>query len=467
MSETIKRLQAERASELEKAQQITVSAKDCGEDLTDEELSAVNSHVAKSKDLAAQIEAEEKRETSRLQALADLDDEVASATRQPEAGYRTNPSRSDSPSIRAIRGEATGKFEHFGEFLFKVRQAAELPSAADSRLRAAPMGSAPGMRGDVDSLGGFLIPDEYSSRILERMYSTGELLSRIKAVGFYLPLQRNTIKIPRVVETSRADGARSGGIRGYWVGETSSITDSKPAVGQMTLTLNKAGALGYITEEMLEDAPASGAFLERLLTNELLFTVEDAIVTGDGSAKPLGLTNANCAVSVTIETNQTGSTVWGPNITSMWARLFAGCRKTSVWLVDQSVEPFLFSLTLEGRYGSAATSVEGIPLYYPAGSLLNQGQYGILMGRPVIPVEYCAAVGTVGDIILWDPASYVLVDKAGDPKAASSIHVRFATDEQTFKATYRVDGQPTWASALTPHSAGDSLSCIVTLAART
>jgi HK97 family phage major capsid protein len=283
----------------------------------------------------------------------------------------------------------------------------------------------------------------------------------------HIPLERNTIKLPRVDESSRADGSRAGGIRGYWMAEAASITDSPFKVGQMTLTLHKAGALGYITDEMLEDAPASGMFLERLLTKELIFTVEDSIVNGNGSNKPLGLIAANCAVSVTKETNQTADTVWGDNLTKMWARLFAPCRKTAVWLVEQSVEPFLFSATLAGRFGSESTSVDGIPLYYPAGSLLNQGEYGILMGRPVIPVEYCPVVGDVGDIILWDPASYVLVDKAGGPKAASSIHVQFLTDQTTYRVVYRVDGQPTWDAALTPNSAGDTLSPIVMLAART
>jgi len=202
------------------------------------------------------------------------------------------------------------------------------------------------------------------------------------------------------------------------------------------------------------------------LTNELLFTVENALVNGNGSNKPLGLIAANCGVSAAKITNQTAATVWGDNLTAMWALMWAPCRKTAVWLVNQSVEPFLFSATLAGRFGSESTSVDGIPLYYPAGSLLNQGQYGILCGRPVIPVEYCQAVGTVGDIILWDPASYVLVDKAGGPNMASSIHVRFTTDEETFRVTYRVDGQPTWDSALTPYDGGDDLSCIVKLAVR-
>lgn len=458
---TSQELREKRQAELDAAQAIVDAADAESRPLTDEEDSQVKTHLETAKQAKADAEAAEKKEKERLQRIVELQNERADAAKPQPPIVRPSVSTA-KPNVTG--GEASGQFTHFGEYLFKVREAAVMPSITDRRL--VPAASAPGMRSDVDSLGGFLIPVEYSSRILERMYTTGELLSRVKASGTYISLRGNTIKVPRVAESSRADGSRHGGVRGYWVGQTDSITDSKPAVGQMTLTLHKAGALGYITDEMLEDAPASGMFLERLLTNELLFTVENAIVNGNGSNKPLGLIAANCAVSASAETNQTADTIWGPNITKMWARMWAPSRANAVWLVNQSCEPYLFSLALEGRYGSASTAAEGIPLYYPAGSLLNQGQYAMLMGRPVLPVEYCQAVGTLGDIILWDPGEYILVDKAGGPQAASSIHVQFLTDQTTYRVTYRVDGQPTWDTSLTPYDAGDALSPIVLLTAR-
>lgn len=465
----IKEMLAQRKQLLEEAKAIQAAADAESRGLTDDEELEIGGKIEEADALVQQIEAAREAQTRQ----AALRTQLAAADgwegqHQPQQTRTVLSSGSfgndgaNTPNI--VGGEASGQFGHFGEYLFKVREAALMPAAIDQRLM--PVAAAPGMRTDVDSLGGFLIPDQFSDRILEKMYNTGELLNRIKADGFYVPLAHNTIKFPRVDESSRADGSRQGGIRGYWVGETASISDSKGAVGQMTLTLHKAGALGYVTDEMLQDAPGTGAFLERALVKELIFTVENGIVNGDGSNKMLGLIAANCGVETTKITNQTGSTVWGDNLTAMWARMFAPLRKTAVWLVEQSVEPFLFAATLAGRFGSESTSVDGIPLYYPAGSMLNQGSYGLLMGRPVIPVEYCQAIGTVGDIILWDPASYILVDKAGGPQTASSIHVRFTTDEETFRVTYRVDGQPTWDSALTPKSAGDTLSPIVKLAAR-
>jgi len=467
---TIKEMLAERKRLLDEAKAIDAKATEEDRGLSEDEEATINGNLAAAKELETKIEAAreaQKRQTALRASIntADQWEDQHQPQQTAVVGHDGATAVGNaSGNVRVVGGEASGEFSHFGEYLFKVREAAIVPNMTDQRLT--PVAAAPGMRSDVDSLGGFLIPDEFSSRILDKMYNTGELLNRVKSDGIYLPLQRNTIKLPRVDESSRADGSRAGGVRGYWTGETSAITDSKPKVGQMTLTLHKAGALGYVTDEMLEDAPATGAFLENLLTKELVFTVENGIVNGNGSNKMLGLIAANCGVSAAKITNQTAATVWGDNLTAMWSLMFASCRKTAVWLVNQSVEPFLFSATLAGRFGSESTSVDGIPLYYPAGSLLNQGQYGILMGRPVIPVEYCQSVGTVGDIILWDPASYVLVDKAGGPKTASSIHVRFTTDEETFRVTYRVDGQPTWDTPLSPLDGGNDLSPIVKLAVR-
>ncbi len=460
---TIQEMLVERQRLLEEAKSIQAAADKEDRSLTEDEESQIQLNLEQLEGLKTDIEAARTRETRQAALRTQLDSEgnwegqtQPRQSRLPDSAGHSNP--------RITGGEASDGFAHFGEYLFKVREAALQPGLTDQRLM--PQAAAPRQRTDIDSAGGFQIPDQFVDSILEKMYNTGELLSRVKSDGMYLSLQRNTIKLPRVDESSRADGSRAGGIRGYWVEEAGSITDSPYKVGQMTLTLHKAGALGYMTDEMLEDSTASGAFLERLLINELIFTVENAIVNGNGSNKPLGLIAANCAVETTIVTNQTGATVWGDNLTAMWARMFAPLRSTAVWLVNQSVEPFLFSATLAGRFGSESTAVDGIPLYYPAGSLLNQGKYGILMGRPVIPVEYTKAVGTVGDIILWDPGSYVLVDKAGGPQAASSIHVQFLTEQTTFRVTYRIDGQPTWDSALTPFDAGDTLSPIVLLAVR-
>jgi HK97 family phage major capsid protein len=130
----------------------------------------------------------------------------------------------------------------------------------------------------------------------------------------------------------------------------------------------------------------------------------------------------------------------------MFARLFASSRSTAAWFINQNVEPQLHTMSI-------AVGTGGQLIYMPPGGL-SQSAYGSLLGRPVIPIEQCASIGTVGDIILADYNNgYILAEKGGI-KSDMSIHVRFIYDEQVFRFVLRIDGQPWLASKVTPFKGG-------------
>jgi HK97 family phage major capsid protein len=141
----------------------------------------------------------------------------------------------------------------------------------------------------------------------------------------------------------------------------------------------------------------------------------------------------------------------------MWARMWAPCRQNAVWLIHQDVEPQLQTMTI----GTGGTTLVA---YMPPGGL-SANPYATLMGRPVIPVEWCATLGTVGDIILADLRHYVTATR-GQVDANMSIHLRFDYDESVFRFIFRVDGQPWWTAALTPYKGSNTQSCFVALATR-
>lgn len=101
-----------------------------------------------------------------------------------------------------------------------------------------------------------------------------------------------------------------------------------------------------------------------------------------------------------------------------------------------------------------AVGTGGSAVYIPPGGL-SSAPYGTLMGRPVIPIQQCASIGTVGDIIHADFNGYLLATKGGI-QTDMSIHVRFIYDESCFRFVYRCDGQPMLASAITPAKGGSS-----------
>lgn len=315
--------------------------------------------------------------------------------------------------------------------------------------------AATGMGELVPSDGGFLVGTDFSTELLRRAYTLGAITSRCRRVP--ISANSNSLKINGIDETSRATGSRWGGIRGYWLAEAGQITASRPKFSQITLNLHKLGVLVYATDELLQDAAALGSIVMDAASEEIAWLTENAILNGTGAGQPLGVMNAAATVSQAKETGQAAATVVAQNVMKMRSRLWAASRGNSVWLVDQDVEPQLHQMTV-------AVGTGGVPVYLPATGLAS-GPYDTLYGRPVIPVEYCAALGTVGDIVLADFSQYLLADKGGI-QSASSIHVQFLYDETVFRFVYRVDGQPTWQAPLTPASGGNTKAPFVTLATR-
>ncbi len=351
-----------------------------------------------------------------------------------------------------------GKFASFGEQLQAVAYAAQNPHAMPDPRLGRPMAAPTGANESIPSEGGFLVQQDFSTAFLNLMHEQGQIMSRV--TRFPISANANGVKFPVVDESSRVDGSRWGGIRGYWADEAGTVTASKPKLRQMELSLKKLMAVGYATDELLQDSAALEAIMKKGFLEELTFKVESAIVSGSGSGQPLGFLNSGALVTVNPESGQAVQTIRSENVLKMWARTPIGSRSNLVWLINQDIEPQLWPLTIGADAGT-------IRLWNPPGSLgTNGGSYGLLLGKPVIPVEHCASLGTVGDILLVDLAKYIMIDKNG-VEQAQSAHVAFLSAEQAFRFILRVDGQPSERSPKTPHIGSNTVSPFVALATRT
>jgi HK97 family phage major capsid protein len=342
------------------------------------------------------------------------------------------------PEIKVVKDAGDQPFSSLGEQLMAVKTAeVSRGRNMDARLKA-PTGLSEGVPAD----GGFLVQTDFATALLEKTFASSDLLSRV----FKMPISANSnsIKIPAVSDASRADGSRFGGIRAYWMNEAGSKTASAPSFKQVALELKKLVGYTTCTDELLEDAPALESWIMQAFAKEFDFKLADAIVNGDGAGKPLGILNSPCLVTVTAETGQGASTIVAENIIKMWASRFG---TNYVWLINQNIEPQLYTMAL-------AVGSGGVSVYMPAGGL-SGAPYGTLFGKPVIPCEQAATLGTAGDIILADLSQYVMISK-GNMQSASSIHVNFQTDQTAFRFVYRCDGQPMWDAYLTPYKGSTS-----------
>ena len=344
--------------------------------------------------------------------------------------------------------------EAMGEFFQAVAKAGAPGAEAmiDPRLYKA---AASGMNESTGADGGFLVQSDFSLALLDAAAEASVLAARCMRIP--ISANSNSITLPYINETSRADGSRSGGVTVYREAEAGTATASKPALATLELKLLKLMGIAYMTDELMADASALAAVLLTTFGNEFAYEYDDEILNGTGAGQCLGILNSGCLVSVSKEAGQAAATLVAANIIKMRARLWARSRANSIWLINQDVEPQLHQM-------SVAVGTGGVPVYLPANGL-SAAPYDTLYGRPVIPIEQAATLGTIGDIVLADLSQYVLVEKGG-LESAQSMHVRFIYGENTFRFTLRNNGQPWWKTAKNPAKGSNTVSPFVALATR-
>jgi HK97 family phage major capsid protein len=352
-----------------------------------------------------------------------------------------------------VSERACGEFGNLGEMLQRVRDAAFTPHQVDPRFITR---AAAGAAGAVPSDGGFAVDTDFAQEVLRKTHNTGQLSKLVRKMP--VGANANGIKINAIDESSRVTGSRWGGVQVYWAAEAGTTTAKKPKFRQIQMDLQKLFGLFYATDELLQDSTALATEAERAFTEEFGFTFDDSILRGDGVGKPLGVLNSPALITVAKETNQVSATFTAGNALAMWGRLAPGSEDTAIWLCNKDALPQLPKLNIP-------VSTAGGALVYMPPSGLSGAQYSTIYGRPVITCEQCSTLGTVGDVILFDPAQYLWIEKGGI-QAASSIHVQFLTDETTFRWTVRVNGQPIWDKPLTPYQGTNTVSPYVCLAAR-
>lgn len=323
--------------------------------------------------------------------------------------------------------------------------------ASEKLLKAQAIGlkTAGHMEEGDEAQGGYLVPTLFSARLLEKAQLTSPIWQRTTKI----PIATNSLDIPAVAESSRADGSRSGGIQLYWKGEAAQKYPSKPTTEKVNLKLKKLIGLVYASDELLEDSPISiEPLITRLFSKEFDYVLQNACVNGTGGGQPLGILNALATI---VHPRATAGQVNYADICGMYARLHGPSWNDAIWLISQDVLPQLFQMAM-------AVGTGGSAVYLPASGAAGR-PYNTIFGLPMFPAESCPTLGTQGDVILADWGEYLIGQKARGLRVDTSIHVNFIYDETCFRFVYRVDGQPWWSGQLTPANGGPTQSPFVVL----
>lgn len=303
----------------------------------------------------------------------------------------------------------------------------------------------------VGADGGFLVPPAYSKTIFGLSLEGDALLPRTDN----MPVEGNGMSFPKDETTPWG----TNGVRAYWQGEATAGTPTKPVLGTTDLKLKKLLALVPVTNELLSDATALSAYIPPNCARSIRWKTDEALLFGTGAGLPLGaFTAGGPAITVSKTSGQATLTLTALNLANMISRLMPGSYGNSLWIINNDTLPALFTLTL-GNY----------PIYLPSGVPVGgiQGSpYGSLLGRPIMVSQHAPSFTALGDVMLADMSYYQSITKSEGIAMATSMHLYFDADAVAFRATFRIDGQPKLASAVSPAKGSNTLSPFVQLEAR-
>lgn len=363
-----------------------------------------------------------------------------------------NASRKVGSRVDPIQDVGKWGFRSSGEFLMAVKNSSQRGANVDPRLIA---NAAPGTYGQegTGADGGFAVPPDFRTQIVQKIMGEDSLLSQTDQ----MQSSSNTITFP-VDETTPWQSA--GGIQAYWDGEAGQKTTSKPQLGEVTVKLAKLIALVPLTDELLEDAPAMAAYVNRKAPEKINWKLNDAMLNGSGAGQMLGILNSAGTVVVPAESGQTADTFTFNNALKLYTSLTPSARAKAKWFMNPDVEQQLIGMSFRDN------TTYPTPVYLPAGTVAGQ-PFSTLFGRPVVFTEACQALGDKGDVVFGDPGAYLSVVKTGGIRSDVSIHLWFDYDITAFRFVLRVGGQPWWNSKIQPAHAGSSVrGFFATLAAR-
>jgi HK97 family phage major capsid protein len=349
----------------------------------------------------------------------------------------TKPNIEDDPK----RG-----FKSLGEFAGSVYHATKRGARVEDERLLIGAGAATFGNENTGMDGGYAVPTEFATEIAKLSLAPDNFLTRTDQV----PVTGNSITFPSDETTPWG----TDGIRAYWAAEAAAANATKPKIKPNSMRLNKLFGLVPVTDELIQDWQALGAFVTNGLGRSIKWKSNDALVNGLGAGMPLGVLQSGALVVVAIEGGQATGTLVPLNVAKMYAAMPADYLGEAEWVMAPDLIPQLMTLNTGNQL-----------LWTPPQAGFAQAPGGFLLGRPITFSQTNAAKGAQGDILFVNWKAYRTISKDG-VQIAQSMHLYFDSDETAFRATFRLDGQPTFKNQIVQARGAQNLSPYVTLAAR-
>ena len=264
------------------------------------------------------------------------------------------------------------------------------------------------------SEGGYTVPDEFDRQLIEGL----EDENIMRGLVHIIRTGSGEHKIPIVASHGT----------GSWVEEEQQIPESDDAFSQVTLTAHKFATMIRISRELLNDSAFDlAAYIAHEFVRRAGAAEEQAILTGDGSHKPIGLLHATLGAQTGI-TTASSTAITADELIDMQHSLKSGYRRKACWIMNDATISAIRKL----KDGNSQY------IWQPG---IKEGAPDMLFNQRVLMSNYMPLIGAGNKVILYGDYSYYwLAEREG--RTLERLNELYAvTDQVGFKMTERLDGR--------------------------
>ena len=262
--------------------------------------------------------------------------------------------------------------------------------------------------------GGYTVPDEFENQLIEALQEENIMRGLVHVIS----TSSGDRKIPLVTNYGTAS----------WIEEEEQIPESDVAFNQITLGAHKLATAIRISQELLNDSAFDlASFIAHEFQRRAGAAEEEAIISGDGSHKPIGLLHNTLGAQVGV-TTASATAITADELIDLQHSLKSGYRRKASFIMnDAAIKAIRKLKDGQGQYLWQPSIREGVP--------------DMILNTRVYMSNYMPLVEAGKKAILYGDYSYYwLADRAG--RTLQRLNELYAmTDQVGFKLTERLDGR--------------------------
>lgn len=297
--------------------------------------------------------------------------------------------------------------------------------------------------------GGFTTPVDFLPRLMQLASENAVVRPRATVI----PMGSKSIQVPALdhaTAPAAGDTAFIGGLKATWTEEAVAQTETEPVFKQIDVIAYELSGYSKISNALMADnAVGLDALLMQLFGRAIGWYEDYAFLRGSGAGKPLGAITWPGFVQVTRSGGSAFVLSDFAGVLARWLQNYDGA--ASCWVCHPTVLVKLFQLSSTLGQLIFIDNVRDKPRM-------------MLAGLPLVVSEKVPALGTAGDVGVYDWSKYIIGDRQ-QVEIAFSEHYAFITNQSVWRFVSRVGGKPWMSDKVTLSDATNSLSPFVGLAA--